>query len=370
MIARRDEEKGGERWAAVWAFALALFTVCFVLGFGYRYLDDVARDRPGTFTSRFIEEATGAYTAMALFVAIVGFSRRYPIDWKRWRETIPVHLVALVVFSIVHTSLNWVTRIIAFAALGLGRYDYGAMPVRYAMEFGNDAIAYMTMLALITAYRYYRALRDRELRAVQLERSLAQAELQNLRLQLQPHFLFNALNTISSTMYSDPRAADRMIGELSELLRLSLRTTHTQEVPLADELAVLGQYVGIMEGRFGDRLRVRVDVPAELQHALVPSLILQPLVENAVRHGGAGKRGRGEVTVSASHADGGAAPALRLEVRDDGPGVADGASLDRGGVGLRATAERLRLLYGSAGRFTAGNVRGGGFAVTIEIPRH
>jgi LytS/YehU family sensor histidine kinase len=205
--------------------------------------------------------------------------------------------------------------------------------------------------------------RQRELRTAQLERGLAQAELRNLRLQLQPHFLFNALNTISSTMYDDPRSADRMIGQLSQLLRLSLRTSHAQEVPLRDELEVLGCYLGLMKARFGNRLRADVVAPSDTLDALVPSLLLQPLVENAIRHG------------NASHASGGAieirvervGASLLLSVMDDGPGAPAGADVFAQGIGLSATRDRLRLLYGDGHRFDAGN-RGPGFAVTIALP--
>ena len=164
----------------------------------------------------------------------------------------------MVAYSVAHTTLMFVTRTLIFRAIGMGVYDYGYMPARYVMEFGEDAISYASFVVIITLYRYYRVTRQREVRTAQLERGLAQAELRNLRLQLQPHFLFNALNTISSTMYDDPRSADRMIGQLSQLLRLSLRTSHAQEVPLRDELEVLGCYLGLMVARFGNRLRVNV----------------------------------------------------------------------------------------------------------------
>jgi two-component system, LytTR family, sensor kinase len=231
------------------------------------------------------------------------------------------------------------------------------------MEFGEDATGYASFVVLITLYRYYRTTRQREVRTAQLERGLAQAELRNLRLQLQPHFLFNALNTISSTMYDDPRAADRMIGQLSQLLRLSLRKSNAQEVPLRDELDVLSCYLGLMQARFGSRLRTSIDAEPGTLDALVPSLLLQPLVENAIRHGNASRAMGGTIDIRVSRAG----TTLLVDVSDDGPGTPSGTDVFGNGVGLSATRDRLRLLYGAGHRFEAGN-RDDGFAVHIELP--
>jgi two-component system, LytTR family, sensor kinase len=250
-----------------------------------------------------------------------------------------------------------------FRLRGMGTYDYGYMPARYVMEFGQDAISYASFVAIITLYRYYRVTRQREVRTAQLERGLAQAELRNLRLQLQPHFLFNALNTISSTMYDDPRSADRQIGQLSQLLRLSLRTSHAQEVPLREELDVLSCYLGLMTARFGSRLRVNVATMPDVSDALVPSLLLQPLVENAIRHGNASNAAGGAIEVRVERVG----ASLHLRVADDGPGAPADTDIFAVGIGLSATRDRLRLLYGNSHRFLAGN-QGPGFVVDIMLP--
>jgi len=347
----------------VWTVALSMFTLIGALRFTYMYFDDVARHETGTVVRRAIEESTGAYTAAVLFVAVVAFVWRYPLDRPAWRARVPAHLAALVAYSVAHTTLMFVTRTAIFRLLGMGPYDYGYMPARYVMEFGEDAIGYASFVAIITLYRYYRVTRQREVRTAQLERGLAQAELRNLRLQLQPHFLFNALNTISSTMYDDPRSADRMIGQLSQLLRLSLRTSHAQEVPLREELEVLGCYLGLMTARFGSRLRVNVVATPDVLDAVVPSLLLQPLLENAIRHGNASRASGGSIEVRVERVG----ALLQLSVRDDGPGAPAGADVFAMGIGLSATRDRLRLLYGGAHRFEAGN-RGRGFAVDIALP--
>lgn len=347
----------------VWAVALVLFSVTGMFRFTYKYFDDVARRETGTIVHRAIEESTGAYTAAVLFVAVVAFVWRYPLDRPGWRNRVPAHIAGLVAYSVAHTTLMFATRTVIFRVMGLGAYDYGYMPARYVMEFGEDVISYASFVALITLYRYYRVTRQRELRTAQLERGLAQAELRNLRLQLQPHFLFNALNTISSTMYDDPRSADRMIGQLSQLLRLSLRTSHSQEVPLRDELEVLGCYLGLMKARFGSRLRADVGAAQDTLDALVPSLLLQPLVENAIRHGNASHASGGTIEIRVERVG----TSMHLSVTDDGPGAAAGVDVFTAGIGLSATRDRLRLLYGDAHRFEVGN-RDAGFAVGIVIP--
>ena len=363
-VPRRADHLDPPSRGFVWLASFVLFTSTGVLRFTYKYFDDVAHRETGTFAARLIEEATGTYAAMILFVALVSFVWKYPLDRPGWRKRIPAHVAMMIGISIAHTTMLYLSRSAIFPALGLGPYDYGYMPARYLMEFGNDAVGYAIYIVVISTYRYYQATRQREIRTAQLERGLAQAELRSLRLQLQPHFLFNALNTISSTMYDDPRSADRMIGQLSELLRLSLRTSHTQEVPLRDELDVLACYLGIMRARFGETLRVNVDAPAELENVLVPSLLLQPLVENAIRHGNTSRTGRGTVDVRVTASNG----KLEIDVADDGPGAADGIDVFDRGVGLSATRERLRLLYGPDHSFRAAN-RDGGFAVAIAIPR-
>jgi signal transduction histidine kinase len=348
----------------VWTVAVVLFTIIGFLRFTYKYFEDVASREPGTFAHRLIDESTGAYAAAVLFVAVVAFTWRYPLDRPGWRQRIGAHVGAMLAYSAAHTTLMFVSRTVIFRALGIGTYDYGYLPARYVMELGQDVISYSTFVLVITLYRYYRVMRQREVRTAQLERGLAQAELRNLRLQLQPHFLFNALNTISSTMYDDPRSADRMIGQLSQLLRLSLHTSNAHEVPLRDELDVLACYLGLMQARFGARLRANVIAAPGTTDALVPSMLLQPLVENAIRHGNVSHAVGGAIDVRITRAAG---QPLRIEVTDDGPGAPSGVDVFANGIGLSATRDRLRLLYGDAHRFDAGN-RDGGFAVDITIP--
>ena len=209
------------------------------------------------------------------------------------------------------------------------------------------------------ATSFSRATEERE----QLEARLARAQLQSLRLQLHPHFLFNTLNTINALIGTDRRAAERVISGLSELLRMSLSSASEQEVTLARELELLAHYIEIQQIRFQDRLKVRFQIDPDARFALVPNLVLQPLVENAIRHGIAPRAAPGHVTVSARRRG----ERLELGVIDDG--VGESTSHDhRDGVGLGNTRARLLSLYGSDQRFEAGSPPTGGFAVAIEIP--
>ena len=209
------------------------------------------------------------------------------------------------------------------------------------------------------ATSFSRATEERE----QLEARLARAQLQSLRLQLHPHFLFNTLNTINALIGTDRHAAERVVSGLSELLRMSLSSASEQEVSLARELELLAHYIEIQQIRFQDRLTVSFRIDPDARHALVPNLMLQPLVENAIRHGVAPRAAPGHVVVTASRRDG----RLDLSVVDDGVGE-NPRGEHRDGVGLGNTRARLLSLYGGDHRFEAGGAASGGFAVRIEIP--
>ncbi len=351
-------------WALLWLGAVVAWGL---LLFTYRYLEGVAAGEPQPFLDPLICEMTGGVAAGLLFFPVRSLVRRRPLARSAWAQRLPLYAAALLVFAAVHTSLMWGQRALLFPLAGLGRYDYGAMPVRYLMELPVQAIGFAVLVAALHAVQLVRAARERELKAAQLETSLAQAQLRSLRLQLQPHFLFNALNTISATMYADPAAADEMLDQLAELLRASLKTAQHDVVPLDVELAILDRYLAILRARFGERLAVATRVEPGAERALVPTLLLQPLVENAVRHGGAERRGTGAVEVRARREGG----RLVVEVEDDGVGPdASPPAAEGSGVGLTATAERLRLLYGEDHAFTAGRPPGGGagFVVRIAIP--
>ncbi|NUQ12873.1 MAG: histidine kinase, partial [Gemmatimonadaceae bacterium] len=211
--------------------------------------------------------------------------------------------------------------------------------------------------------RLSRRFADAARESEQLQARLDQARLQALRLQLQPHFLFNTLNTITALVHRDPPGAERMVTGLSELLRASLGTAGEQEVRLDRELEILRHYLDIQLVRFPDRLSVRFEIDPAANEALVPSLLLQPLAENAIKHGITPRAAAGHLSIGAWRRDG----TLVLEVSDDGVGVAPGEPLTEG-VGLGNARARLASLYGAGHRFEAGPRDEGGFRVSVEIP--
>jgi LytS/YehU family sensor histidine kinase len=218
------------------------------------------------------------------------------------------------------------------------------------------------MIGVGHALDYYGKYRDGELRAAQLEIGLAHARLDLLKTQLQPHFLFNTLNAISALVYTDAAAAERTVARLGDLLRLALEDFGVQEAPLAREMEVLRSYLDIEQTRLGNRLTVCWDVGPDTTDALVPTFLLQPLVENAIHHGVAPRSEPGRVEIGAWRHGG----MLHLRVRDDGPGLPAGPI--NGGVGLANTRARLLHLYGAAQRLEAGNDPRGGCVVRVTLP--
>jgi signal transduction histidine kinase len=350
-----------------WLLIFAYFNVHAIFLFSYKYLDFLTRDHHISPVMPFFEEFTGTYGAFVLLPFVIWVARKNPFHKNSWLKPLLVHLVAMTVFSIAHTTWNWVTRLLLAPLIGLGHYDYGRIVVRYPMEYSGDVIAWISLVGFVYLFDYYRASKQRELQTAQLEASLAQSQLQNLRLQMEPHFLFNSLNAISATMYEDVRAADEMISALSDLLRNSLSNSRAQEVPLHKEVELLEDYLSVMRARLEDRLVVDLDVQPGTEEALVPSLVLQPLVENSIRHGLDPKTAALRIEVSAKR-DGGA---LHLQVRDNGRGLPKGeTAVVHKGIGLGNTESRLEALYGSEHRLQWQAAPEGGFLVTLEIPYH
>jgi len=239
------------------------------------------------------------------------------------------------------------------------------MPIRYLMEAPVDVIIYGLSVSFVYLFDHYKRSRDREVTTAQLETRLAEARLQALTVQLQPHFLFNTLNMISEMVYQSPDAADQMIARLSEMLRLTLRESRSQVVPLARELQVLELYIEIMRGRFQERLTVNLDVGPAAREALVPPLILQTIVENSIRHGVNPLTGEVRIRIECEVVG----DCLSLEIEDDGPGMA-GSHLvtESGGIGLSNTVRRLEQLYGDAQQLSMETSSGGGLLARIKLP--
>jgi signal transduction histidine kinase len=226
-----------------------------------------------------------------------------------------------------------------------------------------DGFAYVALIGLAHAGVFYRRYREREQQAALLESRLNQARLRALQTQLQPHFLFNTLNGIATLLRRDPAKAEEMLLSLSDLLRISLSSSHRQEIPLREEMDFLGRYLAIQRMRFGDRLRVTEEIEPSAMDCLVPALLLQPLVENAIRHGLEPSGKPGELRIAGARDE----EWLRMTVEDDGVGLPPGDK-NRAGVGLANVRERLAALYGGAHEFSIAERPEGGVVVNIKLP--
>jgi len=240
-------------------------------------------------------------------------------------------------------------------------------PPPSGVRIGPDILIYLVTMSASVAFAHYRKSRERARHAIELEARLAQAKLQALRMQVNPHFLFNTLNAISTLVHTDPRLADDMITDLGELFRGSLESSDKQEISLGRELELLDRYLAIEQRRFGDRLQVQRDIASEVLNVFVPTLILQPLVENAIRHGIEPQSAGGKIEIRAAREGG----KLRLSVANSGKKPVDFSTQrksDRQGIGLSNTQERLQQLYGIEQAFSVGQSKLGGWVVEIEVP--
>jgi len=349
-----------------WLTLAGLATLSGLLAFSYRYTDVFVRGRTEPMHVKFIEEMAGAWGALFVFPLVAWVVRR--LRARRFPAALPLHLATAVAISFAHTSWNWGMRSAAYTLFGFGTYDYGIMRLRYFMELPNDIIWYAVFASIVLLVDHRYAARQRELRLAQLEGEVAKLKLQSLEAQLQPHFLFNALNTVSAVMYEDVAAADAILTRLGDLLRRTLRRQGVAEIPLAEEVETLELYLEILRARFADRLDVRLHVDPAVREAAVPQLVLQPIVENAVKHGDPGPGRQARVTVRAHRRNG----TLLLEVEDNGPGLpaGDEAAGERG-IGLVNTRRRLEQLYGVDQQLSLSRGAEGGLRVVIAIPfRH
>jgi hypothetical protein len=314
-----------------------------------------------------------------LIPPLVWFAGRYPLARERWwRHVLPIALGGVLVCTIhpaLYTGLDrlvgeWLDPRYSFHY----RYAYAFVPGHpvvpfwkvwwYVLTYYLTSLVffYVCVVAFVAARRYYQLLRRSELERMQLESGLAHARLHLLTSQLHPHFLFNTLNSISELMYEDVAAAERMVARLSELLRLSLDQRDSALVPLDKELEHLGVYLEIEEIRFQDRLMVDFEIAPDARPCLVPFLFLQPLVENAVRHGISRLNRPGRILIR-SRRNG---ERLEFEISNDGP--ADPVRTPSEGLGLRNTRDRLRALYGEDYGLEYGAIPGGGWIVRLKIP--
>ncbi len=294
----------------------------------------------------------------ALAPLIVRLDQRLPARREQLLKRIALHLPISIVAAWLHFMLRLGVEKILIGNVQLGFADLlGSFPMTLQI--------YWLILGVAVAYDFFQAYRDRELQASQLEARLTQARLHALRAQLHPHFLFNTLNAISAFIEKSPKTARQMTAHLGELLRFALDHAEEQEITLAEELAFLENYLAIQRLRFADRLAIRLRIAPETLNVFVPSLLLQPLVENALRHGLSSRAAAGVLTIQTRHED----DSVTLCIVDDGVGLSsDWQHTAQHGVGLSNTKERLLRLYGEAHSFSIKNNEDHGVTVEIKLP--
>ena len=349
-----------------WLVITAAWTIVILFFVTQIVARSLVTDYPVSFFRALSWQLVSGYLQLAFFPLILWLGNRYRFERDTWKRSLGVHLLSAALITLITQAID--ALVLPYLGYPPGR-QLGSFWETYRVflvyNFHLNLALYFVILGVQYGIRYYQMYRERELRATQLEARLAQSRLQVLKMQLHPHFLFNTLNTISELVYKDPEAAEHMITDLGELLRLSLENVGVQEVPLYQELDFLKKYLEIEQTRFHDRLRVEMEIDPQALDAAVPNMILQPLVENAVRHGIAPRASGGRVVIGAARENG----TLHLRVRDDGcgPPGGDPASLKEG-VGLSNTRARLKHLYGAAHQFHLQGANDGGMCVDFTIP--
>ena len=334
------------RWWFAWALAGLAWLILSVIFAPEVYLYFQARGEPISWLRAF--QLTLSNSAVAAFFAplIVWLARRFPIEKGRWKTSLLVHIPASIAFAYAHTG---VYVLVCYASKTVAR--------DLLQRFHPNLLTYWAIVAATTAYLYFGRYRERE-------RQLARLQTQLLRAQLRPHFLFNTLNTVSAMIHEDVEAADRMLGHLSEVLRLTLDSLGHHEVPLRAEIELVDRYLEIDRMRFDGGIELSVEASRDTLDALVPSMLLQPLVENSVRHGFEDRSSIGTVTIRARRGG----EVLLVEVEDNGRGLPETNQPVGEGIGLSATRRRLEQMYPGRGELTIGPSPAVGALARVTLP--
>ena len=360
----RPRPKYGVRWMHVFVVATALGLLSTTLAWQFtRFVGKW----PASLGALVLLNFAWWYLWALMAPSVVWLAQHVPFARGTLVRAIAVHVPAVIVFSFTHIvameAVHW------WLAHAEGRtYAWWTQVQRSAFLYLDwEMMTYWAIVGLSHAILFYRESRERELRSAQLETRLVAAQLTTLQQQLHPHFLFNTLHAISSLMHKDVNAADRVLIQLSDLLRITLEHSGRQDITLDAELGALSKYLAIEQTRFADRLVVRFEIQPETLDCLVPSLLLQPLVENAIKYGVARRAGPGHVDIRARREG----DKLVLEVRDDGAGLTEDAltALQKG-IGVSTTRARLQHLFGADYRFEFHRLAQG-LAVIVALPwRH
>lgn len=353
------------RWVRA-GLIVAAWTVLASFLTSQMYLAYSRRQVPIRWERIFFVELTYAYIWAALTPLILWLARRFPIERSKWVRSMLAHLGASL---FVGFSTRVLHDLMLFFAVSDAEWQFSLTKLMMNVYFMTDygVMLYWLILLISYSFNYQRRYREGEVRATRLEAQLAQAQLQALKMQLHPHFLFNTLHSISALVHKNADAADKMIARLGDFLRLTLENSGAQEVSLQEELEFLKCYLEIERIRFQDRLTVQMDIEPQALGARLPNLILQPIVENAIRHGISPRTSPGRIEIEARRLNG----TLQVQVTDNGPGLpsdSNTGSIVKAGVGLANTQARLKQLYGDQHRLDLSNAASGGLTVILEIP--
>ena len=342
--------------------AFAFWTLVGLSFAGQFFISSSQLGRPVPWQTALIHSLSDWYVFAVLSVLPIAFTARFSLGDPFRAGHLVIHLTASVVFSLLFVLLR---ACVGMVQTGMEGQAVGLREIATPLlvkTWHFNAMIYWVILSVCHAMEFYRRYRDRQTRTLELERLLSEARLRALQMQLNPHFLFNTLNAVSTLMHRDVDAADRMIARLGGLLRRALESTETQEVTLEEELNFLSEYLEIEGIRFGDRMQVRMNIASDTKELLVPNLILQPLVENSIRHGIEGASGAGTIEIEAR------TEGTNLEIRVTNRCGDSSRSQPRSGVGLANVRSRLEQLYGSRHTFESGFAPSGEYVNQLRIP--
>ena len=346
------------RYGLIWG----IWTIVALFFSTQMYLMYYAENQPIHYARNFLVQASAAYLWALATPLMLWLARRYCIDRSNWLRRAALHLAISVTLVTTLIALHFVIYMLIIGRGG------NIAPIRLAsyVYYNLDrwVLVYWFILLLSHAFNYYHSYRKNALKASQLHTQLVQSQLEALKMQVHPHFLFNTLHSISALLSRDTEAARKMITRLGDFLRLTLENSGSMEVTLQQEIEFLNGYLEIERIRFQDRLTTDINVDPDVLDVRVPNLILQPIVENAMRHA-IGNSTSGRVEITAAPRNG----VVRIEVKDNGPGIRTLEAPRGRGLGLANTRARLAGLYGDAATFELTNDPAGGLIVTLEIPR-
>ena len=348
-------------WFNLPAYLLA-WSIPGVAALSFYYLNQTLSAQPLNWSYAVISTLPNWYIWALLTPAILKLSQRWPLEQDSWKQVLlTVHIPALVVSMLIHSAVN----LMLFRTTGLhDDITFGLYRVHFFTRIHANIFTYAAIVGLYSAWEYYRRYMTREAQTATLQVQLAQANLRALKMQIHPHFLFNTLHSIAALVRKgENKPAVNMLGQLGEFLRLALENKGQQEISLEQELDFLKRYLAIEQTRFGDRLKVEMDVDNDVQGAYVPNLILQPIVENAIHHGISPSMDQGIIRIIARLQD----DVVSMTVADNGPGLKNPERLQKG-VGVGNTQERLENLYGTQQDFSFRNGSLGGLEVNIRVP--